>query len=231
MSYQCGKAISTEIATSAATAAKPTAAAAAGLCTGCQANKTKYEAPYKTRPPWHGLITEAPPPDTAIFWLVSYRNHPTKKSMPKWCPDGYKVPVVAAAVAKAPVAPPAPAAPAPEGDLTLVGGEFYWVQHGNVYEYDQIEEKAGVFVGRLRADETIDCEAEELVPEEPAEPVTALTLLATAMARAKQEAEELSALRKENTALKMSSVDIEALRAENTALKAKLASVKALFTA
>ena len=225
MSYQCGK---------------PTAAA--GLCTGCQANKTKYEAPYKTRPPWHGLITEAPPPDTAIFWLASYRNHPTKKSMPKWCPDGYKAPVVvAAAVAKAPVVAAAPASPTlapasvePEpitGELMLVGGEFYWVQHGNVYEYDQIEEKSGYFVGRLRADETIDSDAEELVPEEPAEPVSALTLLAAAMARAKQEAEELSALRKENTALKMSSADIEALRAENAALKAKLASVKALFTA
>jgi len=47
------------------------------------------------------------------------------------------------------------------GELKLIGGEFYWVSRGNVYEYDQIEETPGDFVGRLRADESIDADAEE----------------------------------------------------------------------
>ena len=47
------------------------------------------------------------------------------------------------------------------GELKLLQGEFYWVVGSNVYEYDQIEEKPGDYVGRVRADETIDGDAEE----------------------------------------------------------------------
>jgi hypothetical protein len=47
------------------------------------------------------------------------------------------------------------------GELRMLQGEFYWVVGSNVYEYDQIEEKPGDFVGRVRADETIDGDAEE----------------------------------------------------------------------
>jgi hypothetical protein len=36
------------------------------------------------------------------------------------------------------------------------------VKTGNVYEYDELSEKAGDFVGRLTADETIDTEADEV---------------------------------------------------------------------
>jgi hypothetical protein len=43
----------------------------------------------------------------------------------------------------------------------MLQGEFYWVVGSNVYEYDQIEETPGDFVGRVRADETIDGDAEE----------------------------------------------------------------------
>jgi len=67
------------------------------------------------------------------------------------------VPVVAAVAAAAAVAEPV----AEAGELKLLGGEFYWVSRGNVYEYDQIEETPGDFVGRLRADESIDADAEE----------------------------------------------------------------------
>ena len=47
------------------------------------------------------------------------------------------------------------------GELRMLQGEFYWVVGSNVYEYDQIEEKPGDYVGRVRADETIDGDAEE----------------------------------------------------------------------
>ena len=224
MSYQCGK---------------PTVAG--GLCTGCEANKTKYEAPYKTRPPWHGLITEAPPADTVIFWQqpggsIGYRNHPTKKTMPKWCPDGYKMsaPVTAPVTsASLPVASlPVASADVSEGQLKLIEGFLVKVINGNVYEYDELAEKAGDFMGRLTAEETIDTDAEELVPEAAEKPTaSALSLLAAAMARAQQDAEELSALRASTMSTVSLTATVAALRAENAALKAKLDTVKALFTA
>jgi len=66
-------------------------------------------------------------------------------------------PVAAAAPAAAAVSEPV----AEAGELKMIDGEFYWVSRGNVYEYDQIEETPGDFVGRLRADESIDGDAEE----------------------------------------------------------------------
>ena len=40
------------------------------------------------------------------------------------------------------------------------------VKTGNVYEYDELSEKAGDFVGRLTTDETIDTEADEVAAAE-----------------------------------------------------------------
>ena len=48
-----------------------------------------------------------------------------------------------------------------EGELKLIDGTLYMVKKGNVYEYEELTEKAGDFVGRLTADETIDADAEE----------------------------------------------------------------------
>ena len=62
--------------------------------------------------------------------------------------------VAAAAAVSEPVAP--------AGEIMSITGEFYWVSNGNVYEYDQIEETPGAFVGRLRADESIDGDADEV---------------------------------------------------------------------
>lgn len=75
-----------------------------------------------------------------------------------------KTPVKKAAPVKAAVA--AKAATEVEavdaaGELKLIDGTLYMVRSGNVYEYDEISEKAGDFVGRITADETIDAEAEE----------------------------------------------------------------------
>ena len=47
------------------------------------------------------------------------------------------------------------------GELKLIDGALYMVSNGNVYEYDELSEKPGDFVGRLTADETIDADAEE----------------------------------------------------------------------
>ena len=53
-----------------------------------------------------------------------------------------------------------------EGELKLIDGTLYMVKKGNVFEYDELTEKAGDFVGRLTADETIDTEAEEVTAAE-----------------------------------------------------------------
>jgi chemotaxis protein histidine kinase CheA len=52
------------------------------------------------------------------------------------------------------------------GSLLTVGTDFYWVNNGNVYEYDLITEKQGDFAGRLRADGTIDADADEVADAE-----------------------------------------------------------------
>ena len=53
-----------------------------------------------------------------------------------------------------------------EGELKLIDGTLYMVKKGNVFEYDELTEVAGDFVGRLTADETIDTEAEEVTAVE-----------------------------------------------------------------
>lgn len=65
----------------------------------------------------------------------------------------------AAVVTPAAVSTTEPVADA--GELRMLQGEFYWVVGSNVYEYDQIEERPGDYVGRVRGDETIDGDAEE----------------------------------------------------------------------
>jgi flagellar biosynthesis GTPase FlhF len=74
--------------------------------------------------------------------------------------------------AVAPKKPSAPAKAATEteaadaaGELKLIDGTLYMVRAENVYEYDEISEKAGSFVGRLTADESIDTDAEEVAAE------------------------------------------------------------------
>ena len=66
-------------------------------------------------------------------------------------------PVAAAAAAKTTVPVAA------TGELKMLDGEIYMVKNGNVYEYDQIEERTGAFVGRLKADESINRNAKEVM--------------------------------------------------------------------
>ena len=73
----------------------------------------------------------------------------------------------AAAAAVPAKADTAAAVEAVEGELKLIDGSLYMVRNGNVYEYNDLEEKAGDFVGRLTADgEGIDADAEEVTAEE-----------------------------------------------------------------
>jgi hypothetical protein len=70
--------------------------------------------------------------------------------------DGESINTSAAEVMKGKTSAPAPAtaakAPEPveaEGELKMIAGEMYMVINGNVYEYDQMAETAGKFVGGL----------------------------------------------------------------------------------
>jgi hypothetical protein len=70
------------------------------------------------------------------------------------------------AITPRPVAAARAAAPKPvagTGELTMIDGEFYFVQNGNVYEYDQLMESKGGFVGRLKADESINRNVKEVL--------------------------------------------------------------------
>jgi histone H1/5 len=68
--------------------------------------------------------------------------------------------VAAAAPAKADTSAPVETV---EGELKLIAGTMYMVRNGNVYDYNEMEESAGDFVGRLAADgESIDTDAEEV---------------------------------------------------------------------
>jgi chemotaxis protein histidine kinase CheA len=51
-------------------------------------------------------------------------------------------------------------------ELKLINGAMYSVSNGNVYDYDELTQKPGDFVGRLTADETIDADAEEITGDE-----------------------------------------------------------------
>ena len=69
----------------------------------------------------------------------------------------------ATAAASTPAKASAAAEPvAVAGELKLIDGTLYMLKSGNVYEYDELSEKAGDFVGRLTEDgEAIDPDAEE----------------------------------------------------------------------
>ena len=85
-------------------------------------------------------------------------------------PAAKKAPAKKAAAAAAAAAPAKAdtAAEAAEagGELKLIDGTLYMVKSGNVYEYDEMTETAGDFVGRLTEDETIDTDAEEVADDE-----------------------------------------------------------------
>jgi len=82
---------------------------------------------------------------------------PAKEAKPK-AEKAKKSAAAAAEPAKAAAAEPV----AVEGNVKLIDGTLYMIKSGNVYEYDELTEQAGDFVGRLTEDgEAIDPDAEE----------------------------------------------------------------------
>jgi hypothetical protein len=135
---------------------------------------TATVAPVSTPPPTTKTVPKSPPkaPVKAVPAKATPAKAATAAKAPAKTPavPAAKTPAAAKAAApaaKGKIAAVVPAAAAVSepvadaGELKLIGGDFYWVANGNVYEYDQIEEAKGDFVGRLTADETIDGDAEE----------------------------------------------------------------------
>jgi hypothetical protein len=67
------------------------------------------------------------------------------------------------AITPRPVVAAAPKPVAGTGKLMMIGGDVYFVQNGNIYEYDLLMESKGGFVGRLKADESINRNAKEVM--------------------------------------------------------------------
>jgi hypothetical protein len=64
---------------------------------------------------------------------------------------------------KKPIGAVAAAAPVSDaGELLCVEGTVYMVKNGNVFEYDEMSEATGDFVGRLNADKSIDADGEQV---------------------------------------------------------------------
>ena len=76
----------------------------------------------------------------------------------------------AAAAEEAPAkADTAAAAADAEAELKLIDGSWYSVKNGNVYEYDNLTEQTGDFVGRLTEEGAIDGDAEEVADSDSAD--------------------------------------------------------------
>ena len=54
-------------------------------------------------------------------------------------------------------------------NLRYINDVLYWVRDGNVYNYTELTEEVGSFVGRLTDQDTIDTEADEVAAESDAE--------------------------------------------------------------
>ena len=72
----------------------------------------------------------------------------------------------APAEAKVSAPAPAPAPAAVDAQLKLIDGTLYMIKGQNVYEYDELTEKAGDFVGLLTEEDTINTDGEEVMAAE-----------------------------------------------------------------
>lgn len=94
-------------------------------------------------------------------------------------------------------------------DMTLIDGALYVVRNGNVYEYDDLAEKAGEYVGRLcGCCSEIDTDADES---------TALSALRLEVGRV--EAERLAERQAARDREKALQAELEAIRAERDELR------------
>ena len=140
------------------TAARP---AEGDLCAKCVARR-ELPAATRTDGGWQGVVTDMAslPADSHIAgsaWFLS--GKPVWRGVER--PKAVRhVPVVSAPVAAAAVAEV-------EGGESLIfnDGTLYMARNGNVYEYDELTERSGDFVGRLTAEDTIDVYGEEVIAE------------------------------------------------------------------
>jgi hypothetical protein len=108
---------------------------------------------------WQGIVTDMAslPADSHIAgsaWFLSGKPVWLGAERPKAVRQAYVVGTAAL---------PASEVEVEEGsELKLIDGTIYMARNGNVYEYDELTERSGDFVGRLTAEETIDTEGEEV---------------------------------------------------------------------
>jgi hypothetical protein len=154
----------------------PVTCADHSLCSTCDGRLERYTAAGgdehgQIKSKWGGLITEPPPP---FLHVLGTRWFHEKAELMDGPPSATKAAAkVAAAAAKAAAKArgkvqvaaaraqiTAAAAVSATVDLvgtpTTIDGVLYMVRDGNVYDYDEMTARPGVFVGRLDAEGAID---------------------------------------------------------------------------
>ena len=145
------------------------------LCTTCDGRLERYTAsndePSQIKSSWAGLITEPPLPFLHVLGTRWFNeNAELRDGPPSATKAAAKVAVaaakaaakarsivqVAAARAQMTAAAAVSAAVDAAGTPTTIDGVLYMVKDGNVYDYDEMTARPGVFVGRLDAEGAID---------------------------------------------------------------------------
>jgi len=146
------------------------------LCTTCDGRLDRYTAAggdeaAQIKSYWAGLITEPPLPFLHVLGTRWFNeNAELRDGPPSATKAAAKVAVaaakaaakargkvqVAAARAQMTAAAAVSAAVDAAGTPTTIDGVTYMVRDGNVYDYDEMTELPGVFVGRLDAEGAID---------------------------------------------------------------------------
>ena len=145
------------------------------LCTTCDGRLERYTAsndePSQIKSSWAGLITEPPLPFLHVLGTRWFNeNAELRDGPPSATKAAAKVAVaaakaaakarsivqVAAARAQMTAAAAVSAAVDAAGTPTTIDGVLYMVKDGNVYDYDEMTARPGMFVGRLDAEGAID---------------------------------------------------------------------------
>ena len=137
------------------------AAAAAAKAAAKEAEKAAKAAAKEAEKAAIKAVKDKAKQDAAA--AVAAAKEKAKAAKPSAAKPAAAVKVTAPATASATAAAASDVTPiSVEGELKLIDGSLYMVKNGNVYEYDELTEKAGDFVGRITAEETIDTEGAEV---------------------------------------------------------------------
>ena len=135
-------------------AAPASAPASPALPTGTAASPAPEEAAEDGEESAPAPAAPAPKKEVKAPAPKKEAKAPAKAKAPPKAKEAKPIVAVLPAAAAADASEPVTVAVA--GELTLIGGDFYWVADGKVYSYDQIEDKQGEYKGRLTKEETID---------------------------------------------------------------------------